>query len=445
MVLVDLQVPCHIAHPMEDFGLQSERAVECIDPAKGFDGAGGSVDRSKSDADIAAKKKLDDQILRAQRLESIGMLASGIAHDLNNVLAPIILAAPVLREHATNPDDLRIITSLEKSAERGVDLVRQILAFAQGVGGGHQRLEVRHLLQETANVIGETFPKNIRLEHDIPKNLWPIMADPTQVHQVILNLCVNARDAMHAGGRLTLRAENCILDERAANKIEGARPGAWLVLHVEDTGTGIEPETLTHIWEPFFTTKGADQGTGLGLSTVRGIVESHKGFVVLKTQPGHGTTFRVYLPAAEFESKGASLAVARPSAARGNGELVLIVDDEPQIRDITAAILSRHGYKVLIAGDGTEAVAIFASRMSEISVVVTDLRMPNLDGIALANVVHHLKPAVKILAISGLSSGGSENEMHRFPGSFLFKPFKAEALLEAVHGLLRAEPLARTA
>lgn len=430
---------------MEDFGLQTERVVECIDPGKGFDGAGKPVAQPGSEAQLAAKKKLDDQILRAQRLESIGMLASGIAHDLNNVLAPIILAAPVLREHVTNPDDLRIITSLEKSAERGVDLVRQILAFAQGVGGGHQRLEVRHILQETASVIGETFPKNIRLEHDIPKNLWPIMADPTQVHQVILNLCVNARDAMISGGRLTLRAENCLLDERAAKKIEGATPGAWLVLHVEDTGTGIAPEALSHIWEPFFTTKGAEQGTGLGLSTVRGIVESHKGFIALKTEPGRGTVFRVYLPAAERETQGASMVVARPSAARGNGELVLIVDDEPQIRDITAAILSRHGYKVLIAGDGTEAVAVFASRMSEISVVVTDLRMPNLDGIGLANVVHHLNPAVRILAISGLSSGGSESEMQRFPGSFLFKPFKAEALLEAVHALLQGEPLARTA
>ncbi len=223
------------------------------------------------------------------------------------------------------------------------------------------------------------------------------------------------------------------------------RPGAWLVLHVEDTGTGIAPEALSHIWEPFFTTKGAEQGTGLGLSTVRGIVESHKGFIALKTEPGRGTVFRVYLPAAERETQGASMVVARPSAARGNGELVLIVDDEPQIRDITAAILSRHGYKVLIAGDGTEAVAVFASRMSEISVVVTDLRMPNLDGIGLANVVHHLNPAVRILAISGLSSGGSESEMQRFPGSFLFKPFKAEALLEAVHALLQGEPLARTA
>ncbi len=394
--------------------------------------------------DVAAKKRLDDQFLRAQRLESIGMLASGIAHDLNNVLAPIILAAPVLREHATNPDDLRIISSLEKSAERGVDLVRQILTFAQGVGGGHQLVEVRHLLEETTSVVGETFPKNIRLEEDFPADLWPIMADPTQIHQVLLNLCVNARDAMPTGGVLSLRAENCLLDERSARKIDGAMAGAWLVLHVEDTGTGIPDEALGHIWEPFYTTKDADKGTGLGLSTVRGIVEHHRGFISLKTQPGRGTTFRVYLPAAEIPAKTGSLDPVRPSAVRGNGELILIVDDEAQIRDITSSILSRHGYRVLIAGDGSEAVAIFAARSSEISVVVTDMSMPNLDGAVLANIVQHLNPLVKILAMSGLSSGG-DAKMQRFTGAFLFKPFKVEALLGAVNKLLHPDPVTEVA
>ncbi len=400
-------------------------------------------DRPKVRADVApdmsAKRRMDEQFLRAQRLESIGMLASGIAHDLNNVLAPIILAAPVLREHATNPDDLRIITSLEKSAERGVDLVRQILTFAQGVGGGHQLVEVRHLLQETLSVISETFPKNIRLVDDFSADLWPTMADPTQIEQVIMNLAVNARDAMPNGGVLSLKAENCMLDERAAKKIEGAMAGAWLVLHVEDTGTGIPPEALGHIWEPFYTTKDADKGTGLGLSTVRGIVEHHRGFISLKTQPGRGTTFRVYLPAAEIPAKTGHLDPVRPSSVRGNGELVLIVDDEAQIRDITAAILSRHGYRVLIAGDGSEAVSIFAARSSEISVVVTDMSMPNLDGSVLANIVQHLNPAVKILAMSGLSSGGGESKMQRFTGAFLFKPFKVEALLQAVNKLLHPE------
>jgi two-component system, cell cycle sensor histidine kinase and response regulator CckA len=395
--------------------------------------------RLGDDAGTAGKRKAEEQFLRAQRLESIGMLASGIAHDLNNVLAPIILAAPVLREHVTNPDDLRIITSLEKSAERGVNLVRQILAFAQGVGSGRQLVEVRHLLRETISVIGETFPKNIRLDDDVPNDLWPIMADPTQIHQVILNLCVNARDAMPAGGTLSLRAENCLLDERAAKKIEGASAGAWLVLHFEDTGTGIANETLSRIWEPFFTTKEAGRGTGLGLSTVRGIVEGHNGFVSLSTTPGKGTTFRVYLPAAEVPANGSSIVPVRGRAVRGNGELILVVDDEPQIRDITAAILSRHGYRVLLAADGTEALAVFATQGSEVSVIVTDLRMPNLDGIALASVALHLNPRVKILAMSGLSSGGNDIEMKRFTGALLFKPFKAEALLQAVGGLLHPE------
>ena len=424
---------------MEEFGHQGDRLVECIGP-----GAEPCVDdvppaRAGRDSNPPMEKRDVEQFLRAQRLESIGMLASGIAHDLNNVLAPIILAAPVLREHVTNPDDLRIITSLEKSAERGVALVRQILAFAQGVGGGHQLVEVRHLLRETVSVIRETFPKTIRLDDCVPDDLWPIMADPTQIHQVILNLCVNARDAMPSGGTLSLRAENCLLDERGAKKIEGAKPGAWLVLHFEDTGTGIADEALSHIWEPFFTTKEAGRGTGLGLSTVRGIVESHNGFVSLKTLAGKGTTFRVFLPAAEVPPVGIHAAPANGRTIRGNGELILIVDDEPQIRDITAAILSRHGYRVLLAGDGTEAVAIFASRSSEIDAIVTDLRMPNLDGIALANVAQHLNPAVKILAMSGLSSAGSDIEMKRFTGTLLFKPFKADALLQAVGGLLHPD------
>jgi two-component system cell cycle sensor histidine kinase/response regulator CckA len=391
------------------------------------------------EADIASKKLRDDRHLRAQRLESIGMLASGIAHDLNNVLAPIILAAPILRERATNPEDLRIILSLEKSAERGVDLVRQILSFAQGVGGVHQAVEVKHLLEETMSVIRESFPKEISLNDHVPDNLWPIMADATQVHQVLLNLCVNARDAMTSGGVLTLRAENSLLSEAAARQIEGATAGAWVVLHVEDTGPGIPQDVLGHIWEPFFTTKGASGGTGLGLSTVRGIVENHKGFISLKTSPSSGTTFRVYLPAVEVKNIGGNVEPIRPSTLEGKGELIVVVDDDARIREMTAAILSRYGYRVLTASDGTEAVAVFAARGSEISMIITDIRMPNLDGAALANVVLQLNPSVKIIAMSGLSSGGQNGQMQRYAGAFLYKPFKVEALLHTVHGLLHSE------
>jgi two-component system cell cycle sensor histidine kinase/response regulator CckA len=401
--------------------------------------------RTGKGPDAEAKKRLDEQFLRTQRLESIGMLASGIAHDLNNVLAPIILAAPVLRERATNPEDLRIISSLEKSAERGVELVRQILSFAHGAGNALQLVQFQHLVHEALSVTNETFPKNIRIVDNIPGNLWPIMADPTQIHQVLLNLCVNARDAMPDGGTLSISAENCLLDEVTARRIEGARPGAWTVLQVEDSGTGIPPEALSRIWEPFFTTKGEGKGTGLGLSTVRSIVESHHGFITLRTQADRGTTFRVYLPAAEVATLGCVVDAAPPKGDRGNGELILIVDDEPQIRDITAAMLSRNGYRVLTACDGAEAVALFATRSGEINVLITDLIMPNLDGAALANIAQHLNPRVKVLAMSGLSSAGRSGNMERFGGAFLFKPFKIQTLLVAVNNLLHPAPVAEVA
>ncbi len=398
--------------------------------------------RDGTGPDAEAKKRLDEQFLRTQRLESIGMLASGIAHDLNNVLAPIILAAPVLREHATDPEDLRIITSLEKSAERGVELVRQILSFAHGSGNPQQLVQMQHLVQEGLGVTNETFPKNIRIVDNIPGNLWPIMADPTQIHQVLLNLCVNARDAMPDGGTLTISAENVLLDDVTSRRIDGGRPGAWTVLQVEDTGCGIPADALSRIWEPFFTTKGEGKGTGLGLSTVKSIVASHNGFITLKTQAGRGTTFRVYLPAADVETIGSVINVAPPKRDRGNGELILVVDDEPQIRDITAAMLSRNGYRVLTACDGAEAVALFATRSAEISVLITDLIMPNLDGAALANIAQHLNPRVKVLAMSGLSSAGRGGKTERFGGSFLFKPFKIQTLLAAVNTLLHPAPVA---
>jgi len=256
---------------------------------------------------------------------------------------------------------------------------------------------------------------------------------------VILNLCVNARDAMPNGGTLILRAENRVLDIAGAQEIEGASPGSWLVLHVEDTGTGIPAETLAHIWEPFFTTKGIGKGTGLGLSTVRGIVDSHKGFVDLRTEPGKGSTFRVYLPAAEDAGKGAKSGSANPIASRGSGQLVLIVDDEKTIRDVAATTLIHFGYRAIVAKDGSEAVAMFATRSREIKMVITDISMPNLDGTVLASVVHKLNPDVKILAMSGHNSATSSTQIKQFASAFLTKPFRTEDLLRTVHKLLDPE------
>jgi two-component system cell cycle sensor histidine kinase/response regulator CckA len=389
--------------------------------------------------DVTEKKTLEEKFLRVQRLESIGMLASGIAHDLNNVLAPILLAAPMLRDHVSNPIDVSLLNALEKGAERGAGLVRQILSFARGTGGEKQEIQVKHLLRDMALVIKETFPKNIELQHSADSTLWPIVGNPTQIHQVLLNLCVNARDAMSNGGTLTLRAENCFLDVSAASAIEGAQPGAWVVLHVEDTGTGIPLQTLARIWEPFFTTKGEGKGTGLGLSTVRGIVEALKGFIVLKTESGRGTTFRVYFPAVDIGSENGSKTSAHPFAVRGKGELILVVDDEAQIREAAAATLAHYGYRVLPARDGAEALALFAVQASEISVVITDVNMPHLDGGALAKVVCQMNAKTKVIAMSGMNSGGRRPQAQNLEHAFLHKPFTAEALLLAVHKLLHPE------
>src|SRR5690606_5539853 len=269
----------------------------------------------------------------------------------------------------------------------------------------------------------ETFPKSIKLDQVIPNNLWNVKANATQLHQVVLNLCVNARDAMPNGGTLVLRAENIVLDETTAAEHEGARPGAFLVFHVEDTGTGIPPDVLARMWEPFFTTKGTDKGTGLGLSTVRGIIETHSGFVTVRTEPAHGTRFRVYLPAADQSLENVALKTPAPAVPRGMGELVLVVDDEISIRNMSATMLSRHGYRVLTAADGAEAISLFTPRSREIRLVITDLSMPNVDGAAFARVIQQLNPAVRIIAVSGLgATGEGEKPMQNFTPHFLLKP-----------------------
>jgi two-component system cell cycle sensor histidine kinase/response regulator CckA len=389
--------------------------------------------------DITEKRKLQEQFLRAQRLEGIGMLAAGIAHDLNNVLTPILMAGPMLRVRATDPLDQRLLQTLERSAERGAALVRQILAFAHGTTGEPRLMQVKHLARDIVEMIEETFPKTIKLEHHFSTDTWPIRANPTQIHQVLLNLCVNARDAMPRGGTLRLRTNNLRLDDAQALAIPGARAGNFVTIEVEDNGTGIPPEMLKHVWEPFFTTKESGKGTGLGLSTVRGIAESHHGFVELETTIGRGTTVRINLPAAEAAASADTLA-APPLLPRGDGQLLLLVDDEATNRDVTHATLARYGYRVLAAGSGTEAVSLFIPRSDEIGLLITDLHMPNLDGASLTRILQRIKPGLKVLAISGLSSGpaGSETEKpEQFATDYLPKPFKPEALLLKVHRLLQ--------
>jgi two-component system cell cycle sensor histidine kinase/response regulator CckA len=385
--------------------------------------------------DVTEKLKLEEKFLRAQRLESLGMLAAGIAHDLNNVLAPILMGTPLLRPAVTDPVERQMLEAIESSAVRGAALVRQILSFAQGAGGDKAVVQPKYLLRDMTGLIQQTFPKSVRLVTEIATDLRPVQGNATQMHQVMLNLCVNARDAMPEGGTLRLRAANRTVSTAEAAAWPNARPGPHLLIEVGDSGTGIPPQILERIWEPFFTTKEEGKGTGLGLSTVRGIVAGHDGFILVDTAVGRGTTFRVFLPTVEDTAAVRAGASTPAFLGRGSGELVLVVDDEKSIRDLLVAILSRSGYRVFAAPNGREALALYAPRRAEVTLVISDLGMPEMGGGKLATQLLQLNPAVKLLFISG--AGTASPAEHAPAGCVtLQKPFTREELLLAVHGVI---------
>jgi PAS domain S-box-containing protein len=389
--------------------------------------------------DITEKKLLEERFLHAQRIESIGMLAAGIAHDLNNVLAPIIFAAPMLRGSLPAERDRRILDTLETSAQRGAGLVKQILGFAHTTSGEFRSTQVKHLARDIVGVIAETFPKSIEFRHDVPADLWPVQGNPTQIHQVLMNLCVNARDAMPQGGVLSLAMANRRLDAAEVSKIPGSRPGDWVELTVSDTGTGIAPDVLEKIWTPFYTTKGVGRGTGLGLTTIRSIVANHHGFISLDTAVGLGTTFTVFLPA--LVSVPPKVKSATPFAQHtGSGELVLVVDDDTAIHSMVAVILQKSGYRVQQCHDGFDALTFFNAQPAEVALVITDVDMPRVGGVALARGLLQIRPDIPILAMSGLPHHDAESPdipvIRSLARGFLAKPFGAEELLAVVHQLL---------
>jgi signal transduction histidine kinase len=395
-----------------------------------------AIERALNDARLRRERQVaDEQMLRVQRLENIGMLAAGIAHDFNNVLSPVIMGISLFRSRLNNEKDQRLLTAIESSAMRGAGLVRQILGFARGVTGGMQTIQPKHTLKDLLEMMRQTFPKTIRIEEGMEPDLWPVTANPTQLHQVLLNLCVNARDALPKGGTITVLASNYELDEMAAAAMKHGRPGKYVLFEVSDSGTGISPEVVERIWEPFFTTKKAGLGTGLGLSTVRSIVESHHGYVTVSTQLGRGTTFRVLLPA-DVHPESDLEAEAAAVIPQGNGEQILVVDDDAAVREITAAALMAHGYRVVTAADGTEALAYLAPRALEIRAVITDLDMPNLDGAALAKVIGSLNPAIRVLLVSASVEPDDPRCQPPPSGAFLAKPFTGDMLLRTIHQLL---------
>jgi len=385
--------------------------------------------------DITERKKLETQLFRAQRLESIGTLASGVAHDLNNVLAPILMCSEMLRTDQTGKDFGRLISLIEESARRGAAIVKQVLTFARGVEGERVLINATHLVQEITDVAQRTFPKAIQIIGRYPENLWSIKGDPTQLHQVLLNLSVNARDAMPAGGTITIEARNFAVDEHYASMTPEAKPGPHVLLRVSDTGSGISRRVIDKMFDPFFTTKEIGKGTGLGLSTVLGIVKSHGGFISVQSKIGSGTIFKVFLPAER--SAGIVRAPEVPfESLHGSGEVLLIVDDEPGMLQITRMILEKHNYRVLCANDGIEALAIIAQEKDPISLVLTDIAMPYMDGVALIRAIKKMRPGMAFIASTGQEETHTAELQALGVPSFLTKPYDTPTLLTTVRDTL---------
>jgi signal transduction histidine kinase/CheY-like chemotaxis protein len=391
--------------------------------------------------DLTETKKLEAQFLRAQRLESIGTLASGIAHDLNNILSPILMSTTLLRRDLKDPDAERMLNIIEASAERGAGIVKQVLTFARGVEGERVLLQPKHLISELSKIMAQTFPRNIDLQSGFAADLWTVSGDATQLHQVLLNLCVNARDAMPEGGTLTVGAENVDVDEQLARMNPGAQLGPHVALRVGDTGSGIPPEVLDKIFDPFFTTKEVGKGTGLGLATVIGIVKAHGGFLNVQSEVGIGTTFRVFLPASR-ESGAAEKSPDEVVTKGGNGERVLVVDDEPPIREALVRTLESNGYHAYTAEDGSDALALYFQRREEIDVVLTDLAMGQMDGITLVRSLRKVNPTVKVIVSSGHIQKENAVVLNGLGvKTFLDKPYTADKLLQALQTVLHGPSL----
>lgn len=384
-------------------------------------------------SDITQKKQLETQFFRAQRLESIGTLASGIAHDLNNVLAPILLTAQLLESQLSDERSKRLLPILVSNAKRGANLVKQVLSFTRGMEGDRTPLQIKHIIREIQQVIKETFPKTIEVSSHVSQNLWTVSGDATQLHQVLMNLCVNARDAIPGTGSLSISAENLLVDQNYVQMNIDAKVGAYVVISVADTGVGIAPEILDRIFEPFFTTKEVGKGTGLGLSTVLGIVKSHGGFVNVYSEVGKGSQFKIYIPAQQATETLEETEIDLPV---GNGELILVVDDEGSIRDITKTSLESYNYNALTASDGIEAIALYAEYRDKISVVLTDMVMPTMDGVTTIRTLQKINPAVKIIAVSGLASSDKANLVFQMGvKAFLAKPYTAKQLLQTINNV----------
>lgn len=384
--------------------------------------------------DVTEKKELENRFLRAQRLECLGLLASGIAHDLNNVLAPILMSASMLHEPLPEETRTEFLTAIEHSAQRGAKLVRQVLAFVKGTDGEKMSLSPETIINEVLEMARQTFPKSIRIQSRIASDLWPIYGESTKLYQVFLNLTLNARDAMEGQGLLDVEVKNCELASEALSSNPSAKPGRFVAFSIRDTGTGIPPEVIQQIFVPFFSTKGEGKGTGLGLSTVLGIVQNHGGVIEVASKVGEGTVFTVYLPAMVSSEPEPVIEECR---ATGSGQRILVVDDEQGMLKMVKMLLTQNGYDVVVAGNATEALERYQAEGDQFDLVIVDLIMPGTDGVALSKAIRKINKTARILVSSGFKSEQRLKKLQSMGVTqFLKKPYSPKELLHAVSSAL---------
>ncbi len=393
--------------------------------------------------DAAELLQLNEDRLRAHRHECVGMLAGGIAHDLNNVLQPISMFLDLLRYRLPDAESVEMLDAVEANLRRSTDLVRQILAFSSGARTEQRALDIPELISEVATFIRSTFPKTIQFQVTVPENIHPVLGNATQLEQVLLNLCVNARDAMPDGGRIKIEVSNFYADESFARRHSQAQVQSYVRISVSDTGHGIPRPLRKKIFEPFFTTKGPNKGTGLGLATAVGIIRNHGGFLTLETKEGCGSSFHAFLPASTVPLEPISLppSVLEIQKANGHGEAILLVDDEPTVLKVMARSLEKSGYRVLAAEDGEQGHALYERHQKDVRLVITDMAMPGMDGRALISALKKINPKVKIICTSGFGSSSGKNSPSELGvHAILSKPCNSKVVLQAIQEALSADP-----
>ena len=389
-------------------------------------------------SDSEKAKEFERQFLRLQRIDSIGPMAAGIAHDLNNVFSPIMITLSILNRKLTSDVDRKLIGDLKKSINMGVNLVRQVLNLGGDRQSDSTEIQIRHLAEDVKDILKQTFPANINISTDIPKGLNTILGDVTQIQQILFNLLINARDAMPNGGRVTVSAKNVELDQSFVDEDGDLKSGSYILLSVADTGSGIPQDVLKKIFEPFFTTKEIGKGTGLGLATVRSIVKKHDGFIKVDTVVGKGTRFDIYLPATTEKISKNEINENIP-IAQGNNELILVVDDDQVFCESTKIMLESSGYRVMTAHNGLEGFQKFVDNQNDVRMVLTDISMPVCDGSTMIYALRAVSEDLDIIAVSGSKKDDAEDKLlQENIDLMVMKPFAGEELIQDIHRILNS-------